>query len=80
MRIKGWKKVKDKKHEIIWINIFNPNKSVRLVSQIVTEEYYLHPYGRPKWDVWYGKHIKTFNTKRQAFNFAISWMKKHPKG
>jgi len=79
-KIKGWLKTTNRANNMCWVNSNDANKVVRVVSQKVTQEYYLYPYGRPKWDVWYGKKIRTFKTKEAALKFAINWMKRHPNG
>ena len=69
-----WQNTKDKKIEI----------SVSTRQKIGEKKYnytvdYTKTYERGWWKNEFHK-LKTFKDKKQAMDYAISWMKKHPKG
>ena len=74
-RIRGWKKIEKNG----WINKFYT--MIRITYNYPPSKYEGYTVGYfSSHHTMHGERLKTFDTKTQAYRYAINWMKRHPRG
>ena len=68
-KIPNWRKTKSIYHTFKWTNT-KTNEEVSIIS----------PADKPTWFVETPDYLLAFNTKKTAYNTAVDWMRKHPRG
>ena len=75
-KIKNWERLDSAGIFLFW---WNRQANIEIAVTAVKEGY--SPHAQWVWRVWKNNQsLKEFTTKKEALEFAINWMKKHPVG